>query len=150
MGIVRNPCQTAGVHPILARAVTLWVPIAVAVTGLTVVVYGAVQQDLRQGANDPQIQMAEDAAARLNAGAAPTSVVPTDQIELAGSLQSYVMVFDASSRLVASSAQLNGQPPPFPPSVFDSARSRGQDRITWQPAAGIRSAVVVQPWRNGF
>jgi hypothetical protein len=142
--------RLASVHPLFVRAATLWVPIAVAVTGVTALVYGAVQQDLRQGANDPQIQMAEDAAARLNGGAAPNTVVPSEQIELAGSLNSYVMVFDAESRLVASSAQLNGQAPPFPPSVFDSARSRGQDRITWQPAAGIRSAVVVQPWRNGF
>jgi hypothetical protein len=94
--------------------------------------------------------MAEEAAARLNAGAPPNAVVPSDQIELAGSLQSYVMVFDAESHLVASSAQLNGQTPPFPPSVFDSARGRGQDRITWQPAPGVRSAVVVQPWRAGF
>jgi len=138
------------VHPLFVRVATIWVPIAVAVTGVTALVYGAVQQDLRQGANDPQVQMAEDAAARLNGGAAPNAVVPSDQIELAGSLNSYVMVFDAERRLVASSAQLNDQAPPFPPSVFDSARSRGQDRITWQPAAGIRSAVVVQAWRNGF
>jgi len=90
------------VHPIVVRAATLWVPLAVAVTGLTAVVYGAVQQDLRQGANDPQIQMAEDAAARLNAGAALNSVLPSDQIELAGSLKSYVLLFDASGHLVAS------------------------------------------------
>src|SRR5713226_8813593 len=150
MGIVRNPCQTAGVHPILARAVTLWVPIAVAVTGLTAVVYGAVQQDLRQGANDPQIQMAEDTAARLNAGATPDAVVPSESIDLAYSLRPYVMVFDGPGRLVASSAQLNGQAPPFPPSVFEQVRNGSQDRITWQPAPGVRGAVVAQPWRGGF
>ncbi len=145
-----SSARLRGVHPLFVRAVALWVPIAVAVTGLAAVVYRAVQQDLRQGANDPQIQMAEDAAARLNAGAAPMAVMPSEQVDLAGSLQAYVMVFDASSRLVASSATLNGQAPPFPPSVFDAARSRGQDRITWQPAPGVRSAVVVQPWRDGF
>jgi hypothetical protein len=142
--------RLASVQPLFVRAASLWVPLAVAVTGLTAVVYGAVQQDLRQGANDPQIQMAEDAVGRLNAGAAPKEVLPSDQIELSVSLNSYVMVFDAESRLVVSSAQLNGQAPPFPPSVFNSARSRGQDRITWQPAPGVRSAVVVQPWRAGF
>jgi hypothetical protein len=128
----------------------IWVPLAVAVTGLAALVYGALQQDLRQGANDPQIQIAEDAAAKLNGGAAPTAVVPGETIELATSLQPYVMVFDNDRNPIASSVQLNGQAPPFPPSVFDSARSRGQDRITWQPAAGVRSAVVVQPWRAGF
>ena len=142
--------RLATVHPLFLRAAVLWVPLAVAVTGLSALVYGAVQQDLRQGANDPQIQMAEDAAAKLSAGAAPNAVIPSEQVELNGSLQPYIMVFDAQSHLVASSAQLNGQAPPFPPSVFDSARARGQDRITWQPAPGVRSAVVVQPWRDGF
>lgn len=137
-------------HPLFIRAVLLWVPIVVAVTGLTAVVYGAVQQALRQGANDPQIQMAEDAAARLNAGVAPEAVVPGETIDLGSSLQPYMMVFDASRRVVASSATLNGQAPLFPPSVFDAVRSGGQDRITWQPSPGVRGAVVVQPWRDGF
>jgi hypothetical protein len=150
LGIALIDGRLASVHPLFGRAVTLWVPIAVAVTGLTAVVYGAVQQDLRQGANDPQIQMAEDAAARLNAGAPPDAVVPAESIDLAGTLRPYVMVFDGSGHLVASSAQLNGQAPPFPPSVFDQVRNGGQDRITWQPAPGVRGAVVVQPWRDGF
>src|SRR5713101_7851125 len=90
--------RLASVQPLVVRAITLWVPIAVAVTGLTAVVYGAVQQDLRQGANDPQIQMAEDAAARLNAGATPDAVVPGESIDLAYSLRPYVMVFDEPGR----------------------------------------------------
>ena len=72
---------------VIRRALNVWVPIAVALTGLCGVVYGSVQQDLRQGANDPQIQMAEDAAASLAAGAVPNSVVPTSQVELSSSLQ---------------------------------------------------------------
>jgi hypothetical protein len=127
----------------------VWLPTAVAVTGLTAMVYGAVQQDLRQGANDPQVQMAEDAAARLNAGVAPSAVVPVDATELTDSLRPFVMVFDRTTRLVASSATLNGQAPLFPPGVFDAVRG-GQDRVTWQPAQGVRSAVVVQPWQGGF
>jgi len=151
LGIGHDTARLACVHPIVVRAMTLWVPIAVAVTGLSVVVYGAVQQDLRQGGNDPQIQMAEDAAARLNAGALSDGVIPQgESIELADSLQPYVMVFDESGRLLASTALLNGQAPSFPPSVFDQVRNGGQDRITWQPAPGIRCAVVIQPWRGGF
>src|SRR5947209_5104822 len=60
------------------------------------------------------------------------------------------MVFDAAGNAVASSAQLHGQQPPFPTSVFDAAREHGQDRITWQPEHGVRSAVVVQRWVGGF
>jgi len=45
-----------------------WLLIAIVVTGLIGLVYVAVQQDLRQGANDPQIQMAEDTAAKFANG----------------------------------------------------------------------------------
>ncbi|MCA1645226.1 MAG: hypothetical protein LC797_07060, partial [Chloroflexi bacterium] len=91
----------------------------------------------------------EDAATRLNAGAPPGAIVPPESIDLAGSLQPYVMVFDGANHLLATSATLNGQAPPFPPSVFDRVRVGGQDRITWQPTPGVRGAVVVQPWRDG-
>src|SRR5439155_18168923 len=128
--VASGDARLATVHPLFVRALALWVPVAVAVTGLSALVYGAVQQDLRQGANDPQIQMAEDAAARLNAGVAPNTVIPSDQVELSGSLSSYVMVFDAENRLIASSAQLNGQAPPFPPSVFDSAETARSEEHT--------------------
>ncbi len=40
-------------------------PFAVAVTGFCLLAYVTVQQSLRQGANDPQIQMAQDAVAAL-------------------------------------------------------------------------------------
>jgi hypothetical protein len=128
---------------ILRRAILVWVPIAVALTGICGVVYTSVQQSLRQGANDPQIQMAEDAASNLETGAVPSSVLPSRQVELSTSLQPYVMVFDRANQLVATSATLHGQAPPFPPSVLQNAR--GQDRLTWQPEVGVRSAVVVQP-----
>ena len=137
-------------YPILWRAAAVWLPIAVASTGLAGLVYSAVQQDLRQSANDPQIQLAEDAAARLDAGAAPLAVVPPDAVPLERSLAPYLMVFDASGRPLASSASLGGAMPPFPSTVFEAVRLAGQDRITWQPATGVRSAVVVQPWQGGF
>jgi hypothetical protein len=95
--------------------------------------------------------MVEDAVRRLDAGASPVSVVPAESIDMSESLRPYVMVFDKSSRLVASSVTFHGGPPPFPPSVFDQAGgSAGQDRITWQPEVGVRSAVVVQAWRDGY
>jgi hypothetical protein len=133
---------------VLRRAALIWVPLAVALTGVCGVVYASVQQDLRQGANDPQIQMAEDAATRLEGGASTESVLPARTVELSSSLDTYVMVFDRADQLISSSAKLHGNPPPFPPDVLRNAT--GQDRVTWQPEVGVRSAVVVQPWRDGF
>lgn len=142
--------RLGAVQPIVKRAATLWLPLAVAVSGLTAMVYGAVQQDLRQAANDPQIQMAEDGAALLAAGASPASLLPAQQIDMGASLAPYIMVFDGSGTLIASSVTLGGQTPRLPPGVFDAARAGRQDRVTWQPAPGVRSAVVVQAWRDGF
>src|SRR5207248_6289942 len=122
--------------------------IAVALTGLSGLVYASVQQDLRQGANDPQIQMAEDAASALDRGGAVASVLPAVDVDLSRSLLPFVIVFDKTDQVVASSATLHGDSPPFPASVLQNAR--GQDRVTWQPEAGVRSAVVVQPWRDGY
>jgi hypothetical protein len=53
-----------------------WLPIVVVITALSGLVYVAVQQALRQDANDPQIQMAQDAAETLARGGALTPGPP--------------------------------------------------------------------------
>lgn len=125
-----------------------WLLVAVVVTGLIGIVYAAVQQDIRQGANDPQIQVAEDAATRLAGGEPVQSVVPSEKVDIATSLAPYVIIFDASGNPIASSAQLNGQTPSIPMGIFDSVRQSGEDRITWQPQPGVRSAIVVTQFKG--
>jgi hypothetical protein len=120
-----------------------WLLVAIAVTGLIGLLYAVVQQNLRQGANDPQIQMAEDAAAKLASGQSVQNVVPSEKVDITTSLAPYLMVFDDNGNPIASSAQLEGQTPTIPSGVFDSVRQNGEDRITWQPQTGVRSAIVV-------
>ncbi len=120
-----------------------WVPLAVVITLLTGLMYATVQQVLRMNADDPQIQMAEDVASALTAGKPLDSVVPAAQIDIATSLAPYVVVFDASGKAIASSGLLHNQMPTLPSGVFGSVRQRGEDRITWQPEPGVRSATVV-------
>lgn len=120
-----------------------WLLVAIVVTGLIGLLYAVVQQDIRQGANDPQIQMAEDAAAKLAGGQSVQDVVPSEKVDIATSLAPYLIVFDANGNPIASSAQLDGQTPSIPSGVFDSVRKNGEDRITWQPQSGVRSAIVV-------
>jgi hypothetical protein len=136
--------------PLVLRAARVWLPVAVAATILVGVLYAAVQHLIRSGANSPQVQLAEDTASRLDAGATPEAVVPAEPVDMARSLAPYFIVFDGDGRVVASSVTLNGQQPVFPASVFDSVRRMRQDRITWQPAPRVRSAVVVVPYRAGF
>lgn len=135
---------------IIARAVLVWAPLAVVVTALTVIVYASVQQVVRLGANDVLVAMAEDAATRLDSGATADSLLPAGKVDVARSLSPYLMVFDARGTLIASSASLRGQDPLVPPGVFAAARESGDDRVTWQPEAGVRSAIVVVPTGRGF
>ena len=138
------------IGPAIRPALRIWLPIAVATTALAAVSYGAVQQDLRQTANDPQQQMAEDAAAQLNAGATPAGVTPTTMVDIRNSLAPYLMVYDAPGTLLASSAELDGKPPTYPTSAFADARNLGVDTITWDTLTGVRGATVIVPYKGGF
>jgi len=125
-----------------------WLLVAIVVTGLIGLLYAVVQQDIRQGANDPQIQMAEDAASKLANGESVQNVVPSEKVDIATSLAPYLIIFDANGNPLASSAQLNGQTPTIPSGVFDSVRQNGEDRITWQPQTGVRCAIVVTQFKG--
>ncbi len=127
---------------------TYWLLIAVIVSGLIGLNYAAIQQVLRLGADNPQVQMAEDAATKLASGQPTQDVVPSEQVDMASSLASYLIVFDANGRPIASSARLNGQMPAPPAGVFDSVRQHGEDRITWSPQSGVRDAIVVTQFKG--
>ena len=102
-----------------------------------------IQQNYRMGANDPQIQMAQDAASAISAGQNLSMVVPAGQVEISRSLAPYLIVYDDSGNVLASSALLDGQSPRLPAGVFDYVRQHGEDRITWQPREGVRQATVI-------
>jgi hypothetical protein len=106
-------------------------------------VYTEVQQVWRMSANDPQIQMAEDAAKGIANGNWPS--MPTDAVEISSSLAPFLMVFDKDGHLLATNAILDGHPPSLPSGVLDWTRQHGEDRITWQPRAGVRIALVIVP-----
>jgi hypothetical protein len=130
-----------------------WIPLAVVITILLGGTYGAIQQVLRMSANDPQIQMAEDTAAALTNGQSIDSVVPATKVDLAQSLAPYVVVFDDSGKAIASSGFLHNQLPALPSGVFEYVRQHSEDRLTWQPEPGVRSATVVTRYtgaQSGF
>jgi hypothetical protein len=121
-----------------------WFLGAIILTILCGLVYVSVQQAIRQGANDPQIQIAEDAARLLEAGGVPQIVLGQNiSVPIEQSLAPYVVVFDGSGKPVAGSGKLNGQLPSLPVGIFDFVRAHGEDRVTWQPETGVRSAIVI-------
>ena len=129
-------------------AVCLCVFAFVSIVFLTI--YAAVQQDYRQSANDPQIQIAEDAAASLDNGGAFQSVILPTRIDIATSLSVFTTVFDDAGQPIGSSGYLRGGMPTVPPGVLDYVRSKGEDRFTWQPEKGVRDAVVITKYSGGF
>jgi hypothetical protein len=140
------------VHSISFRKVPLskiinilryWLPLAAMVTLLSGLIYLEVQQSLRWGANDPQIQMGEDAATALAAGGALESVLPATQVEISSSLAPFMVIYNAKGVPLASSARLHGATPTLPPGIFDYTLQKGEDRVTWQPEPGVRIAAVV-------
>jgi len=128
--------------PLWFRVIRIWLPIAVAVTGLVGFTYLAVQQNYRNGLDDPQWQLASDGAAALNAGASPQSVVGSRKVDAAASLAPFVVVYAADGSVLASNGTLGGTAPGLPTGVLDSTRARGIDRVTWQPRPGVRIATV--------
>jgi hypothetical protein len=133
----------------LQRALAIFLPGAVLATALCGLVYVAVQQDLRTGANDPQQQIVEDAAAELDRGADPISVVGLTTVDIARSLAPFVVVYDPAGAVLATDGTLDGSAPRIPRGVLDSARATGRDAVTWQPRQDVRVATVTVPWSGG-
>ncbi len=128
----------------------LWLPFAVVTTAFCGLAFVTVQQVQRQDANDPQIQMAEDAAAALNRGEKVVAVLPTTQVEMSESLAPFVEIFDENGKSVASSGLLHGTMPDYPTGALDSAKVSGENRVTWQPASDVRIASVAVPYDGGY
>jgi len=138
-----------------------WLFAAVPVTALCLGIYIADQQVYRQSANDPQIQLAEDGATRLNNGGVPADLVPRGSLtNLSTSLDTWTSVYDQSGMPLEASAQLDNAPPKLPSGVFDTTNASakvddpiwkdGEYRFTWQPRAGVRQAMVLVRADNGY
>lgn len=120
-----------------------WLPLAVAITLISLMVYVVAQQVYRQSGNDPQIQMAEDAARALGNGQSPEELLGAEKVDMTQSLAPYLIVFDQSGNPLVSGVELDGQIPVPPAGVFDFAKRNKQDWITWQPRPGIRHAAII-------
>ena len=132
-------------HPmstISFRAHRLFIVLVAFSTIFCALVYASVQQVLRQDANDPQIQLAEDITAAINKGNDPTAVLPPGSFDVSQSLATFALVFDASGTQIAGSGQINAKNIAVPSGVFAYVQKHGEDRFTWQTSTGQRFAAV--------
>jgi len=140
---------------LILRTFALWLPLAVAFSGVFGFSYLATQQNYRQSVNDPQIQMAEDAAASLARDNVPANVVPHGAmpIDIATSLATWVAVYDSTGTPIESNAVLDDALPRLPAGLFNTDNWREQKtwqtpvgfetRVSWQPNPDVRQAVVI-------
>ena len=150
---------------LVRRGFLSWLPLAVAVTCLGMLGYGAVQQTYRTGANDPQVQLAHDTARAIASGASPERAVAgalagapssAGKVDLGssdeapgGSLAPFVIVYGGDGAPLVSSAVLAGKTPVIPQGVLDAAKSTGENVVTWQPTGSLRIAAVAVPVGDG-
>ncbi len=128
----------------------VWLPLAVAVSGVCALVFGSMQQLLRQAANDPQIQIAEDAAAALDGGSSPGSLVSSTRVDIAHTLAPFLLFYDMNGKPTAGSGLLAGSLPDYPLGALQAARQAGENRVTWQPRPDVRIASVAVPFNAGY
>lgn len=138
------------VKQLVFASIIQWIPLAILTIAFAGTVYAATQSNYRGSANDPQIQMATDARNALVSGATPQSLVPATQIDIAQSLAPYLVIYDTTGHVVAASATLHGQPLAPPSGVFISAKTVPMDTLTWMPEQGVRSAIVVMHYADGY
>jgi hypothetical protein len=134
----------------MRRALPLWILLSGLVTVAAFAAFIVAQQQLRGAANHPQVEMAREAVGKLDAGANPQSVANGAVVDIGSSSDPYLIVVDGNGALLASSAQLEGRAVIPPSGVFAYVRDHGEDTISWQPAAGVRSAIVVDSFRGGY
>lgn len=126
------------------RVFLKWLPLAAIAVILCLFTSVAVQQNFRMTANDPQIQIAEDSKRFLSQGGKPNNLLSSaPQVDIAQSLAPFMAIFDDSGTLLGTSGFLNAKPIALPDGVLKSAKAKGEDRLTWEPEKGVRSALVV-------
>jgi hypothetical protein len=111
------------------------------------------QQMLRRGANQPQIDMAQWYAGEISAGEEPGNVIPPGYVDLERSLQPFVIFYDEQGRPGPGTGYLDQSVPTPPSGVFDFVRRHGSENVTWQPRPGVRIASVIRHVNsktNGF
>jgi hypothetical protein len=103
-----------------------------------------IDQMLRGGANQPQIDMVNYYVGEIASGEAPADVIPPGYVDLEHSLQPVVIFYDDQGKPGPGTGYLDQQPPTPPAGVFDFVRTHGSEKVTWQPRPGVRLASVVQ------
>lgn len=124
------------------KSFKLWIVLAVLITGGCLLVYVVAQQNLRQSANDPQIQMAEDNAMLMSQGGDTSSAVESAKVGF-NDLAPALTIYNEQGKVLATSVEPLQTLPTLPDGVLRDAKESGESRFTWQPNPNVRLATVI-------
>ena len=129
----------------MKQAIKMWLPLATLAFFTIGTCYMLVHQSIRQAANDPQIQLAEDWAGQIVSGTDPNRLSLGAFIDPSLSLAPFGIVYDQDGNILASSVSAPSSMKQ-PGGVFDTVDSapKNQAMYTWQPASGERYAAVMK------
>ncbi len=127
----------------------VWLTAAVLISLIFGTIYTVSQQILRLNANDPQIQLAQDAATTLNNKKIP-SIDISNRVDVANSLSPFIVIYSKSGKPIVGNGYLNGSLPNIPIGVLKNSEDKSYNFVTWQPNDQLRIASVEVSANNYF
>ena len=132
----------------MKKNIVLWLPLALTITLLCLIVYVSVQQVLRLGANDPQIQIARDYADQKDSNLILKNIKALDKVDIDKSLNTFVMDFNQKGTLLESNGYFYNSTPQLPSGVFKD--NIVESKFTWEPESNVRIALVLEKTNTGY
>lgn len=131
-----------------------WVYGALIISASFALVGVVAQQSYRQSANDPQVQIANDATIALQSSAAILDLIPKQRVQIDLSLKDFLVIYDTEGNPIAGNGYIGEKLLVVPKGVFEAAKALGENRVTLEPRPGIRIAAVAVPFvgreANGY
>lgn len=124
-----------------------WAPLAFAISVIIASFYIGAQQAVRQAADYPQIQIAQDLATDLFQNKDP-SVSLKANVDIEKSLAPFVILFDSNGKAVEGTGKINDKLAQVPSEMLESARQKTEHRTTWQASKTTQVATVVRYYQN--
>ncbi len=128
----------------MTKKIILFIIFEVIISSFCLLVYVAVQQNYRTNADDPQIQIARELKIKYSKSGLDSLSDAKDKIEISSaSIFPFYVIYDENANPVISNALLYNNMPKLPLGVFRAAKEKGENKISWQPAPGLRFATII-------
>lgn len=119
-------------------------PFAIVITLIYCALYIVLLQQYRQGLDDPQVQVSQDIALRLEKGGEARQYIPPQEHDLERSYATFVALYSDQQSLIGSSGAIEGVVLAPSHEVFALVKDKGVHRFSWEPKKHVRIAAVMR------